>query len=202
VERAGRAVRSSSAILPEAPVVQGDATVDHYLEQAGIRRARAMVASLSADADNLFACLSARYLNEGLFIVARAHEEQAMEKMFRAGADRVVSPNVSSAIQMASFIVRPTVMSLMDVATHASEISLRFEQTGIPTGSSLAGQTLEDAAIPQRTGLIVIALEKEVDGDREFLFNPVATTRLEPGDELIVLGDPEQVDSLRRYVRD
>jgi voltage-gated potassium channel len=200
IERDRRIVEELYEVLPEGLVITGDATLDHNLEEARVETARALVASLSADADNLFVCLSARHLSPDLMIVARAHEEQAMDKMLRAGADRVVSPNVSSAVQMASFIVRPSVMSLLDVMTHSGDLSLRLEQAEIPSTSTLAGQTLLDAAIPQRTGLIVIAVEKDTDGERRFLFNPVASTRLDAGDELIVLGEPEQVDTLRRYV--
>ena len=199
IERDEQAIEKLREALPDLRVIHGDATLDHNLESAEVTRARALVATLNADADNLFVCLSARHLAPELMIVCRAHDEQAMEKMFRAGADRVVSPNVSSAIQMASFIARPSVMSLLDVATHSLDLSLRLEQAGITARSRLAGRTLRDAEIPQRTGLIVIAVEKDVDGEREFLFNPVATTLLEPGDELIVLGEPEQVERLRRY---
>ncbi len=200
IERDQQNVTSLYDLLPDLQVIHGDATLDHNLEAAGVRQAKSLVSALSADADNLFVCLSARHLNPDLLIVARAHEEQSMDKMFRAGADRVVSPNVSSAIQMASFIVRPSVMSLLDVTTHSAELSLRLEQATIPRGSSLAGRTLSDAAIPQRTGLIVIAVEKEVDGNRQFLFNPPATTTLDAGDEMIVLGEPDQIETLRTYV--
>lgn len=200
IERDQAIIEQLRTQIPDARVVHGDATLDHNLKRAGVAQARALVAALSADADNLFVCLSARHLAPDLLIVARAHEEQSMEKMFRAGADRVVSPNVSSAIQMASFIVRPSVMSLLDVATHSMDFSLRLEQARVSPRSPLVGQTLEQAAIPQRTGLIVIALEKEVDGTRRFIFNPVASTRLDPGDEMIVLGEPDQVQTLRTYV--
>jgi voltage-gated potassium channel len=200
IERERSTIEELYRALPEALVIAGDATLDHNLVEARVAHARALVASLSADADNLFVCLSARHLNADLLIVARAHEEQALDKMFRAGADRVVSPNVSSAVQMASFILRPSVMSLVDVMAHSGDLSLRLEQAEIPSTSPLAGQTLMDAAIPQRTGLIVIAVEKDTYGERQFLFNPVASTRLDAGDELIVLGEPEQVETLRRYV--
>lgn len=200
IERDSAAIERLREVLPDVPVIHGDATLDANLEAAGVPKARALVAALSADADNLFVCLSARHLAPDLLIVARAHEEQSMDKMLRAGADRVVSPNVSSAIQMASFILRPSVMSLLDVATHSKELSLRLEQTRITPGSPLVGRTLKDAAIPHRTGLIVIALQKEVDGTRRLLFNPVATTRLDPGDEMIVLGAPDQLETLRGYV--
>jgi voltage-gated potassium channel len=82
-------------------------------------------------------------------------------------------------------------------------MSLRMEQARIGDGSPLAGRTLAQAAIPQQTGLIVLAMRKEVDepGEHDFVFNPVAETRLDSGDELIVLGTREQIDELRRYVR-
>ena len=77
-----------------------------------------------------------------------------------------------------------------------------MEQTRIGQKSPLVGRTLAEASIPQETGLIVIALRKDDDrhGGR-FVFNPVADTTLEQGDELIVLGTREQIHKLRSYVR-
>jgi len=185
---------------PDGLVLQADATVDQTLEDAGIDRARGLVASLSADTDNLFVCLSARDLNPDLVIVARAYEEETMPKMYRAGANHVVSPNVSSALRMASVMLRPTVLSFLDVATRSPDFSLRFEEAPVTEGSSLAGLQLKDARIPEKTGLIVIAVRKANAGGSRFVFNPVAETRLEPGDVLVVLGEDDQVKDLRAYV--
>lgn len=124
-----------------------------------------------------------------------------MDKLYRAGATHVVSPNVSGAIRMASVLVRPSVVSFLDIATRSSELSLRMEQTAIGAESHLKGKTLAEARIPQATGLIVIALRKAGEVEGEFVFNPVADTRLERGDELIVLGTAEQIDLLRDYLR-
>ena len=63
----------------------------------------------------------------------------------------------------------------------------------------LLGLTLMEARIPQETGLIVIAVRKQTDESHQFVFNSVADTRLDPGDKMIVLGQPKQVDQLRRY---
>jgi len=188
---------------PDALAVEGDATHDDTLMQAGLERARGLVACLSADTDNLFVCLSARDLKPDLTIVARAYEEETVDKLYRAGATHVVSPNVSGAIRMASVLLRPSVVSFLDIATRSSSMSLRMEQTLIDDESPLLGRTLAQAAIPQQTGLIVLAMRKEVDepGEHDFVFNPVADTRLDAGDELIVLGTREQIDELRRYVR-
>ncbi len=94
---------------PEVLTVIGDATLDVNLRESGILKARGLLSCLSADSDNVFVCLSARDLNPDLTIVARALEEGSMEKLYRAGADHVVSPNVHGAIRMASMLLRPEV---------------------------------------------------------------------------------------------
>ena len=200
IERDPTQVEQLLQVDPDALVVEGDATVDHNLESAGIVRASGLIAALSADTDNVFVTLSARDINPDLMIVARAFEEVTISKLYKAGADHVVSPNVSSAIRMASVMLRPSVISFLDVATRSSDFSLRLEEAAVKEGSTLAGRTLAEARIPQETGLIIIAVRKGTDEDQEFVFNPGAETRLEPGDELIVMGKPEEVKQLRSYV--
>jgi voltage-gated potassium channel len=182
--------------LPHARVLEGDATHDHLLLEAGLLRARGLVTCLSKDTDNLFVCLSARDLAATVTIVARAYEEETMDKLYRAGADHVVSPNVSSAIRMASVLLRPSAVSFLDIATRSSELALRMEQVVIGPTSEVAGRTLLEARIPQRTGLIVIALKKR-DERHGFVFNPVADTRLDAGDTVIVLGKEDQINALQ-----
>ena len=124
-----------------------------------------------------------------------------MEKLYRAGADHVVSPNVSGAIRMASMLLRPEVVSFLDIVTRSEGLELRFEQAVVEPDSRLAGQTLLEARIPQETGLIVIAVRKQLDQTREFVFNPAADIRLDIGDEMIVVGHPDQVARLREFAQ-
>ncbi len=186
---------------PEVLTIVGDATLDENLRESGILKARGLLSCLSADTDNVFVCLSARDLNPDLTIVARALEEGSMEKLYRAGADHVVSPNVSGAIRMASMLLRPEVVSFLDIVTRSEGMELRFAQAVVQADSQLAGRTLIDARIPQETGLIVIAVRKQIDETREFVFNPAANTRLDIGDEMIVLGRPDQVARLRDFAQ-
>lgn len=186
--------------LPEAHVIEGDATHDQVLLEAGLLGAKGLVTCLSQDTDNLFVCLSARDLAAKLTIVARAYEEETMDKLYRAGADHVVSPNVSSAIRMASMLLRPSAVSFLDIATRSPELALRMEQSVIGTKSEVAGKSLMEAKIPQRTGLIVIAVRKQGAAGHGFTFNPVADTRLEAGDEVIVLGQEDQVAELKKLL--
>lgn len=168
------------------------------------RRGQGLIACLSADTDNLFVCLSARDLRKDIEIVARAYEEETVPKLYRAGANHVVSPNASGAIRMAAFMLRPSVVSFLDVATRSPDLTLRLEQETVTTSSPMAGKTLMDARIPQNTGLIVIAVRKKnPEGSEEeysYVYNPVGSTRLEPGDIMIVMGAPDQVQKLRNFV--
>jgi len=130
---------------PDVLTVIGDATLDVNLKESGILKARGLLSCLSTDTDNVFVCLSARDLNPDLTIVARALREGSMEKLYRAGADHVVSPNVSGAIRMASMLLRPEVVSFPDIVTRSEGLELRFEQAVVQPDSKLAGQTLMEA---------------------------------------------------------
>jgi voltage-gated potassium channel len=204
IERDPEKARQIQEMLPDVPVIEGDATLDHTLEDAGIQEARGLIACLSQDTDNLFLCVSARHENRKLEIVARAYEEQTVPKLYRAGANHVVSPNASGAIRMASYMLRPVVVSFLDVATRSPDLTLRMEQETVLETSPLAGRKLADIRLPQYTGLIVIGLRKKnPEGSEEafdYVFNPQAETRLDPGDIMIVLGKPEQIERLRKFV--
>jgi voltage-gated potassium channel len=199
VERNPETIEELKEYLPDAHIVEGDATHDHVLLEAGLLEAKGLVTCLSQDTDNLFVCLSARDLAAKLKIVARAYEEETIDKLYRAGADHVVSPKLSSAIRMASVLLRPSAVSFLDIATRSSHLEFRMEQMVVEADSRVAGMTLQKARIPQRTGLVVIALRKK-GHPHEFLFNPVADTRIEAEDEVIVLGTEEQIEQLREVV--
>jgi len=200
IERDPKRIAVLREYVPEAHVLEGDATHDQVLLEAGVTRAKGLITCLSADADNLYVCLSARDLAAKVTIIARAYEEESIDKLYRAGADQVVSPNVSSAIRMASVLLRPSVVSFVDIATRSPDLKLRMEQTSVTERSRIAGKTLAEARIPQETGLIVIAVGKHSKTGLDFVFNPSGTTRIDPGDDVIVLGDSEQLERLRHYV--
>lgn len=200
IEREPEHIEKVLSHFPKALVISGDATDDETLLGAGLKHARGLVSCLSADTDNLFVCLSARDLAPKLTIIVRAYEEQSLDKLYRAGATHVVSPNVSGAIRMASVLLRPSVVSFLDIATRSSQLELRMEQLAVSSGSRISSKRLSDARIPQETGLIVIATRKASGGKDEFVFNPSAETRLDVGDELIVLGTVEQIAKLRNYM--
>ncbi len=180
-----------------ALVLEADATHDESLLEARIGQARGLVAALSADTDNLFICLTARDLQPNLTIVARAFDHQTMNKLYTAGADHVVSPNITGGIRMAALLLRPQVMTFLDVVTRGGERPLLLEEVPVPDGSPLLGHSLAEAKIPQKTGLIVIAIRHGDERPGTFLYNPGPEEEVRAGDVLIVLGNSEQIDRLR-----
>ena len=190
-----------ASLLEEDPsllLIEGDAAQDGMLRRAGIAQARGLVTALSEDADNLYVCLSARALRSDLNIVARANADESADKLRLAGANHVVRPIVSGALQMSAFLTRPGVESFLDVVTRSPEIFLRMEGTFVHGGSRLDGESLRSARVRERTGLVVIAVRKTgLESNAGYVFNPAADTRLEAGDELVVLGNHEQVEKLK-----
>lgn len=179
-------------------VIEGDATREQTLRAAGIARASGLAACLADDADNLLVCITARHLKPDLTTVARAYNEESVEKLRRAGAEHVISPNRTGGIRMAFSLLRPFVVSFLDCVVSDMGIELRLEQAAIPESSHLAGRTLAEARIPQRTGLIVLGLRR-LGQEGRLIYNPGPETRLQAGDIMIVLGDSQQVQQLREY---
>lgn len=178
--------------------LHGDATSDEVLERAGLRRARALVAALASDADNLYVTMSARLAAERLNVVARAESVEAEAKLLRAGASRVISPYVVSGHRAAQAILRPEVMDFVDVATGTQHLELGIEQVQLGAGSPLVGKSLASARVRQELGVIVVAL-KRVDGPMSY--NPPADEALRSGDVLIALGAPAQLRALDELAR-
>ncbi len=181
------------------PYVIGDATEDETLRQAGIERARGLVAVLDSDADNVFVVLSARTLNPNLMIVARAATENTERKLLKAGADRVVSPYTMAGHRLVSLLLRPNVIHFLDTALRSRDLELWLEEIEIHENSFLVGQTLEEAQIRTRTGANVLAIIRPAE---RRLVDWSPQLRLQGGDVLIVLGRQEQLAALAALAGD
>ncbi len=187
---------------PNLLILAGDATKDEVLEEANIKQASALITALSEDTANLFVVISARSLNPDLKVIARAVDPHTAGKMYKAGATHVVSPNLTEGIRMAAVVLRPNVVNFLDVVTRDQEIALRLEEVTVPPDSAFHKKSLRELEIPQRTGLIVIAIIKQVNGASQFIYNPQSSTVVEGGDQLIVLGEVDRVEKLHRLLRD
>jgi voltage-gated potassium channel len=185
------------ALVP-GPAIQGDATDDRILREAGIERAGVLMTSLTTDADNLFVTLSGRALRPDLFIVARARVEESEAKLARAGADRVVNPQSIGGKRMAAFVLQPHVSEFLDVVMHDGSLEFRLEEVALPQGSPLAGASLRDTHIRDQTGALILAMR---DADGHFTTNPPPETILCAGQILIAIGTESQLKALTEAAR-
>ncbi len=173
--------------------LQADATDDDTLLEAGIERARGLIAALGDDKDNVFIVLSARALNPDLHIIARVNEEENEEKLRKAGANQIVSPNAIGGMRMASMMVRPHVVAFLDEMMRVTGQTFRFEEVSLQNAPQLCNMTLAQADIGRKTGLLVVAIKSE---NGKLQFNPGGRTVLHRGDTLIVLGTRQQITDL------
>jgi voltage-gated potassium channel len=166
--------------------VAGSATEEGVLEQAGIGRAKGVVSAVRSDADNVFIVLTARDLNQDLFILSRAEHEHSRKKLLRAGADKVVLPYHIGARRMAEAIARPAISDFVELAVHGRNLELSMEEVSVKPGAQLAGQTLIDSALRAKLDLLVVAIKR---ASGEMVFNPQPREVINEGDTLIVLGE-------------
>lgn len=191
VEKDGGLLRSFAR--PHGIPLDGDATQDAVLRQAGVERARGLVTAAASDAANLYITMSARFLNDKLFIVARAEEEGAEQKLLRAGANKVVSPYAIGGQRVAQAVLRPNVMDFLELATRSQHLELQIEEVAITGTSALAGRSLDESRIRRDLGIIVVAIKKP---NGTMSFNPEGAATLDAGDLLITLGHRQQLDRL------
>jgi voltage-gated potassium channel len=193
--------RAQWGIQQGIPTLVADATKDETLERARVKFAKGLVAAISSDAENVYVALSARVLNPNLIISARASDEQAEEKLKRAGATTVLTPYTLIGHRLAQSMLRPHVLSFLDVASAFSGgdgLEIETEQLHISEKSPLCNRTLEEARVRQTYGLIVLALKKASGG---MLFNPEANTRVEDGDVLIAMGQSAQLKRIAEELK-
>lgn len=174
--------------------VHGDATLDHVLLDAGVDRARGVVAALTYDKDNLYVTLSARSLNASARIVSKVVEPEAAPKIVKAGASSIVNPTLIGARRLASELIRPEVNEFLDQMLRDKDKNLRLEEVSIARGSNLAGVALKDAPIRRETRALVVAVR---GNDRSFVYNPDPDHVIDEGATLIVLGEADSIVKLR-----
>jgi voltage-gated potassium channel len=170
----------------------GDATDPDVLRGARVESARGVITCMPSDKDNLFTMLTARELNPQVRIVTRVGSEDSRSKLLRAGADAVVSSKTIGALRLASEMLRPHVVSVLDAMLREPS-AVRVEE--VPVGAAVAGRALGDLRLQERAGVIVFAMR--AGADRRHVFNPPPDRRLDVGDVLIACADHHQLEALR-----
>ena len=176
----------------------GNASEDEVLIEAGVKKARGLVAVAASDADNVYITLTARQLNPNLFILARSTNESSERKLQQAGANKVISPYQMGAVRMVQAILRPAVLDFIEIAFHGKSMELQCEEFLVKPNSSLVGSSLQEAEIRKNLGVIIVAI-KETSG--KMVFNPSRDVRINAGDTLITLGEKKDLVRLEKILQ-
>jgi len=179
--------------------LEGDATEDEVLHESGLERARGIVSTLHTDRDNLFVTVTARQLNPDMRIVSRAVDERAGQKLLRAGADAVVSPNQIGGKRMAREMLHPGVVGFMDLMVRHPDHSLTVHEVTLPDDTPLDGLSLANSGIRKASDALVLSV-LEPEGDR-YIFNPPPDLILRRRMRLYVLGDHTVGERLEAFAR-
>jgi len=172
--------------LGEVPVLKGEAGDEEVLNAARIEAARGLASVLPEDKDNLLITVTARQMNPNLRIVARCAEDRMLEKLLRHGANAAISPNMIGGMRLASELIRPSVVSFLDIMLRDQSSTLRVDEIALHAGSSWIGKKLKDMDLHGRYDLLPLAVRK---ADGEMRFNPPADMLMASGDVVVVMGD-------------
>jgi voltage-gated potassium channel len=178
----------------EYPYFQGDPTDDDVLIKGGIERAKGILLSLPTDEANLFATITARSLNPQIRIVTKALDIRSHKKIFKAGADSVISPTFIGGMRMVSEMIRPAATTFLDLMLRERARVLRVDEITLPPGSPLDGRAIADVRIGEKTGALLVAVRP--GGKKDFAFNPKPETILHEGDILVFIASPDMAHEL------
>ena len=172
--------------------VNMNAANDEALKEAGILNAKALVAALGSDADNLYVTLSAKSIRPDIFVVARIDNEESEGKLKRAGADRTMSPYGIGGRRLAMMTLKPLVVDFIDTTMDRDGHEFKLENVKVMSGSTMEGISVKEG-IRRINGGHILAIKKK---SGHLITNPPHETLLEPGDELVLMGTQDQLNGI------
>lgn len=174
-------------------LIEGDASQDEILLDAGVERARCLLAASDSDSGNTYITLTAKAIRREILVVARAGQPKNQEKMLRAGADRVISPYLIGGRRMALSALQPLVLDFVDTLVAGSGLGEHvIAEVEATPQSGLVGRALRD--VLRRTEKTTILAIQKPDG--EVTVGPESSATLQEGDRLIVLAPEADVEAL------
>jgi len=176
--------------------IEGDATNDEILISAGIKRAKALIATLPDDAENVFVVLTARGMKSDLLIISRASRDTSYKKLRMAGANNVVMPDKVGGSHMASLVLKPDVVEFFNLLTGQDDNISLEEITYESLPKEFKNKSIQDLHIRRRSGANIVGLK---DKDGKYVLNPTPETIICEGSKVFVLGMKNQIETLLKW---
>ncbi len=178
-------------------LVVGDATENEVLDMAMVKNAKGLFATTNSDNDNVVISLTAKQLNPELRVIARCNDTKNIDKIRRAGADAVVALNYIGGVRMASEMLRPHVVTLIDAMLRDRSSAVRVEELEVPKHSPYVGKSLQEADFRGLGNILIIALRKE---HGEWIYNPQSEVKLEKNMHMIFLATSQERDLMESLI--
>ena len=184
----------------KALFMEGDARQDEILLKAQIKNAKGLATTLTQDADNVFVVLTARSLNPELHLVSRYKDDDTEKKLFAAGVNNAVSPYRMGGRRLALSLTTPAIADLVYATHHDTTLAVHFEHMNVPPNAPILNKLLKNSKIREHSmGALIVAI---TDAAGNSMFNPSPEIRLENIAQLLVLGDEDQLKSLKAYLNE
>ena len=177
--------------------VVGDATSEATLLEAGLMNAKALISALGEDSDNILVVITARTLQSGIFIVAKANHDESVDKLLRVGANRAVSPYQISAFRMATFALHPGVADFVDNVFDLKNSEIQITDMTVGSASPLVGHPLETYLANRKSGISVLVINRQ---DGHAIINPLGDTVIQTGDRLILMGIRSNLEAVEKLI--
>jgi len=173
----------------------GDATNEETLLSAGLTNAKGLITALGRDSDNMLVVITARTLHSDLFIIARANQDETVDKLLRVGANRAVSPYQISAFRMATFALRPNIADFVDNILDLDKSEIQIADMTVSSKSPLVNQPLERYLANRKSGVSVLVIHRS---DGRVIINPLGNSEIEAQDHLIVMGTRQNLSAAEK----
>ena len=174
-------LEKSLEVLKNHIFIAGDATDEATLLKAGIMAAKGLFAATGDDNQNLVISLTARQVNPAIIVVARCSDTRNIAKMRKAGASSVISPDHIGGLRMASEMIRPTVVSFLDIMLRDTEKNLRVEEVTAP--APFNGKSIKSLGLKDHPSILLMAVRRDAD----WIYNPPSDYSLKAEDRLVFM---------------
>ena len=173
--------------------LEGDVTDDGILTKAGVSRAKGLVTVVDSVSDNVYCTLTARSLNDSLFIVSRSVSDRGTANLLRAGADKVINPYDAGGHAMAQVLLQPSAVEFIELTTGSKSLGFVIDEIPIINSSTLIGKSIKNSNIRDDYNILIAAIK---DSHGSINFNPKSEVTLSEGDTLIAFGKLENINAL------
>lgn len=174
--------------------IQGDASNDETLLETQIERAKGLFAALDTDSENVYVTLSAKSLNPSIFVVARATIHETINKLEKAGADRVVAPQIIGGRRMATMALQPSICDFLDTIMQTEEHEIRLAEIEIKSNSRIDDITIGEAG--KKYGIEALIISVIERGEKISVKKASGNTSMKSGHKIIAIGTANQIKQL------